>query len=123
MVGGEEGRNVQCGQHVARRDAVDADAGLGPFYAQRGGEVAHGGFGGVVGPVSRVKARDNVSVFFNCDAMHSSKERGVSGEPYACGWGTFTMAPLMLPMKTMLPWALRSIYKQTQKSAIHNEQG
>ena len=29
---------------------------------------------------------------------------------YACGWGTFTMEPLMLPMKTMLPGALRAIW-------------
>lgn len=28
---------------------------------------------------------------------------------YACGWGTLTMAPLMLPMKTMLPLAFRAI--------------
>lgn len=28
---------------------------------------------------------------------------------HAWGWGTFTMEPLMLPMKTMLPLALRSM--------------
>lgn len=45
-----ERESLQGSQHVARRDAVDADAGLGPLDAERGAQVPDGSLGCVVGP-------------------------------------------------------------------------
>lgn len=39
----------QCSQHVTGRDAVDADAGVGPFNCQRAGQMTDGSLGRVVG--------------------------------------------------------------------------
>jgi hypothetical protein len=47
----DRGCDLQGCKHVARRDAVDADAGPGPLNAERGAQVADGGLGGVVGAV------------------------------------------------------------------------
>lgn len=49
--GGSYKKNSQSSQHVAGRDAVDADAAVSPLHGERGGHVADGSFGAVVRPV------------------------------------------------------------------------
>lgn len=43
------GLNLQSGEHVARGNAVHANTSTRPLDAERGAQVAHGRFGGVVG--------------------------------------------------------------------------
>jgi hypothetical protein len=44
----EFARDSQSCQHVSRRDAVDADAGMSPLDGQTRCQMSYGGFGGVV---------------------------------------------------------------------------
>lgn len=73
---------------------------MGPLDGQRGRHVPDGGFGTVVGSdIQRVSMQAGGGVPSELCGWRA----------YAWGWGTLTMEPLMLPMKTMLPVALRSI--------------
>jgi hypothetical protein len=75
--------------------------------------VPDGGLGGVV----RAATGDCVGQHLQ---LFRRLWKGSMCAAYACGWGTFTMEPLMLPMKTMLPLALRSIccYSDVSVSSV-----
>ena len=47
--------DLQGGQHVTWRNAVDPNVGLSPLDGKGGGEVSDGGFGGVVRAVARTR--------------------------------------------------------------------
>lgn len=87
--------NLQRCRHVAWRDAVDADLFRSPFDGETGDELTYGGLGHVVRPSPK---------FTLAHIIHR-----IEVSTHACGCGTLTMAPDMLPISTMLPGARRSM--------------